>query len=81
MLKTVWNWLVWSSENPDKVSLTLKAGIPALVFGFGFVGYQVQDQLFDGLVNQIVSLLAGIATVVTSLMAIFGIIRKITKNP
>ena len=31
-LKNVWNWVLFSSANPDKISLTLKALIPFLVF-------------------------------------------------
>lgn len=72
IIKSVWNWVVLSSANPQKFSLTLKAIVPALVF-FG-IG---DTELFSGAIEAIVHFLSMTVAYVSSAVALFGIMRKL----
>ena len=71
LLKNVWNWLIYSSNNPQKLALTLKAGVASLVF-FGV------DQVWgDALVDNLVGLLLNVLQVVSYAGLIWGGVRKV----
>lgn len=66
------NWILWSSVNPEKISLTLKAGIPFLIlFNIGPV------EKFNPIIDAIVNLLVLAGTAITAGMAMFGAGRKL----
>lgn len=71
-LKTLFNWLVWSSTNANKISLTLKAGIPFLLL----LGIGNTDTL-EASVGFIGQFIAVAAQSVLGLMAAWGILRKL----
>ena len=71
VLKNLWNWLVYSSNNPEKLALTLKAGVASLVF-FGI------DQVWgDALADNFVGLLVSVLQVVSYAGLIWGGVRKV----
>ena len=77
-LKKIWSWLVWSSKDPQKISLTLKAGIPYLVIMMAWTGITPPDNnaiiyLIDSIVNAIVLLVQSVLAIV----ALYGSYRKV----
>ena len=72
ILKKIYNWIVWSSVNEDKISLTLKAGFPLLAL-WGISNTQVLTDLTGSAGNLVVS----IWQVMTGLLTVFGLLRKI----
>ncbi len=71
-VKNVFQWLVYSSANPDKLSLTLKAAIPFLVL-FKF-GDSIQ---LGGAVDTLVNFIVLTATWISGGMLAYGAIRKV----
>jgi hypothetical protein len=75
ILKDFWYWLVMSSANPQKIALTVRAGVPLLVL-LG-VGTQVELDLFaDNIINLILAWGAVVATIGTA----YGASRKVAKT-
>lgn len=72
LLKIVWNWLVYSSKDPENFSLTLKAGIPLLFF----LGAGSQVAL-NGSVEPVVSFLVLTGQWVTGAVTVYGALRKV----
>jgi hypothetical protein len=76
-LKKIWNWLVWSSKDSTKISLTLKTGIPYLILVLSWQGIAIDgtaiQQLVDLLINAVI-LLVQFGLAVT---AICGAYRKV----
>lgn len=72
ILKNVWNWVVFSSAYPDKISLTLKALIPFLVM-FNVVDPALADNAVDGIVTFVTATI----TWATAGIATFGLLRKV----
>lgn len=79
MLKKIWSeivfwvsWVVVSAKDPDKVSLTLKAGIPFLVM----IGFGTPDSLGQA-TDSIGHVLLAAAQLVSGVMTAWGLIRKI----
>ena len=70
-----WGWLLWSSANPDKVSLTLKGFIPLIVLVFG-VSPAVQN-VFSEDMDVFVELIVKASEVGTGLVGAFGLVRKL----
>ena len=72
IIKSVWNWVVFSSANPQKLSLTLKAIIPALVFfGLG------DSELFSGAIESVVHFISMTVAYTSTAVATFGALRKV----
>ncbi len=72
MLKKVWEWIVYSSANPEKLSLTLKAIVPFLVL-FG-----VKDEtVFGGAIDSVVHLISMTGVWITGAVATYGALRKL----
>ena len=72
ILKSIWNWVVYSSANPQKLSLTLKAIIPFLAL-FGVA----ETDIFDGAIESIVHFVSLTGAWITGAMATYGALRKI----
>ena len=77
--KKFWDWLVKSSVDPDKTSLSLK-GFASLVANglifFGFLGKEDSDSLVEA-----VGILGfGAATAVSGIVTMFGLARKIANT-
>lgn len=71
-VRNVVGWILWSSTNTDKISLTLKAGIPFLVL----LGIK-DTSLLDSLIGSIGQLIVSVATVVSGAITVWGLVRKI----
>lgn len=72
ILKSIWNWLVFSSADPDKLSLTLKAAIPFIVF----LRYGNQVEL-GGAIDAVTHLVVLLVTCITGAMTAYGALRKV----
>ena len=76
-------WILVSSEDPQRVALTVKgllvAGIPTIMWAFGgFAFFQhLTPDVINLIINYIVIVVADSLTVVGYGMAIYGAIRKI----
>jgi len=78
-LINAYNWLMKSSANPEKLSLTIKGILSAIVFvavSFGanytFTSFDVSAMAYD-----IANLISQIGVAVSALVAAFGFVRKI----
>ena len=72
ILKKVWDWLVYSSSNPEKISLTLKGLVPfAVLFGF------VDSGALEAINNAVVNLLVQAGSFVTAGATLYGAVRKV----
>lgn len=75
ILKSIYKWFVYSSANPKQISLTLKAGLPFLVFINVIDATEV-----DSLVESIVSLISAIGMILTGILTAYGLSRKIANT-
>ena len=72
MLKKAWLWLVVSSKNSNKWSLTMKSLIPLLVL------WSVSDtETLTNLGGSVGNLVVLIGQVVSGVMTVYGFCRKI----
>ena len=71
-LQKVWNWLIKSSANPEKYSLTLKGGIPLLVlWGVG------DTETLTALTGAVGNFLVLLGQVVAAIFTVRGLLRKL----
>lgn len=81
MIQKIWNWIVWSSSNPEKISLTIKGFatfVPALVVLFAFLHIQVTSDTLLAILNDTAIGLSALATFIGVIMSIYGSYRKIS---
>lgn len=78
-MSKIWNWLVWSSANTDKISLTLKGFIPylAILLAWKGIDQAVVAPMVGSAVDGLVGLIVNITQVVSGLVALLGLVRKI----
>lgn len=73
MFKSILNFFLWSSVNPDKISLTIKAGIPLIVSTLAVMNiYPDINPLADALINFITAM----SMLVSAGVTMYGLIRK-----
>lgn len=87
MMKKIWNWIWYSSADPKKVSLTVRASALALVpaalsiisasCGFGVVCLGVDQASLNQLIEYIVQAIEVLLAIVAGVGMLFGIVRKI----
>lgn len=80
MIKTIWNWLVWSSSNADKVSLTIKgfaSFIPTVVLFFTFLHLNVSSDSLSGVIDGIAVLVTSLGAVITAVVTVVAFLKKI----
>lgn len=81
ILKKAWDWLVKSSADANKTSLTVKAFlygvIPAVVYFLGLTGIQVGSETLTEIVNIIAELIVVAGGAITAIAAVWGVIRKL----
>lgn len=81
LIKTAWLWLVYSSADPQKFSLSVKAALTlALTYGSmaaGLAHIQVPSEMFTQLIDAVALLIQAIAFVVSSIVGIFAFYRKV----
>jgi len=82
MLKTFWRWLVYSSADANKFSLTVKAVlIGALTFATtlaGFAQVQLPTEQLTVLVDQLIFVLQTFIGLCAGITAVYGAIRKLS---
>jgi len=77
ILKKLWDWTVKSSANPEKLSLTLKAGIPYLVLFVGWTKFGINEAEVVEATDALVVLLVKVVEIVTAIIAGYGAVRKV----
>lgn len=86
-IKNFWNWLVWSSADPEKLALTVRGALVVAVpvilnivqtaCGFGLVCLGIDAPGLNEVVNVIVAFVSAVATIVGCIMFVIGFLRKI----
>lgn len=80
-LVLAWNWLVWSSQDPTTVSLSVKAFLTAGVtygtIAAGMAHISLPSDLLTQLVDAIVAIVQSALMLGSALLTVIGIIRKI----
>lgn len=71
ILKSVYTWVVYSSANPEKFSLSLKSFVPFVVL------LGADANLVDETSNVIVNILVQGGVLVSGLATLFGLARKL----
>lgn len=79
-IKTFFEWVVFSSKDPEKISLTLKgilgAGVTAATIGMNLAGVGGASELGQ-VVDALISAVQSFAVLVTSIMTVYGLVRKL----
>lgn len=83
----VFQWIWYSSADPSKVSLTVRAtllGIVPVVLnavslacGFGLVCLGIDAEGLNGVVNGIEAIVVGVLSVVAAIGMLYGFVRKV----
>lgn len=77
-VKKAWNWFVWSSKDKSKLSLSLLAGVPTLVWFFAFSGHgNIDLTVTNEFVNALADFLSKTVEWGLSAITLFGVARKI----
>ncbi len=84
MANKILNWIVYSSQNPDKLSLTLTGILTFLtpyIIGFLHLGYIHISGITNADASQlgaiIIAVITALVTATGGIMTIVGIVRKI----
>ena len=81
MIKKIWTWLVYSSENRDRISLTLKGVFAGLVtVGTVYAGLAhitLPTEQITLFVDALIATVQTLLMVISSLVTVFGLARKI----
>ena len=72
---SIFNWLVLSSKNADKVSLTIKGLFASLAIFSGLL--QIPLETWTELEAQTVALVGNTALLVSSVVGFYGAVRKV----
>lgn len=79
--KKVIAWLVFSSANIEKISLTIKsllyALIPATLLALGAYKIKIDSVYLTAIIDQIIGVIIIFGTMITAISAGFGALRKI----
>jgi hypothetical protein len=85
--KNAWSWLVQSSADPARISLTVRGALLALVptilgivsaaCGFGVVCLGVDEPTLNQFIEAIVAIIQAVLALVAAFWLIWGLIRKI----
>lgn len=84
LLKRFWEWLVWSSHDPKKVALTVKAGLNAIA-GFALLaspafGWNIGEgdvsEITEGVYQIVLMFYAAFSAILTA----WGLFRKIVNT-
>lgn len=83
-LQKVWDWLVWSSADPNQLSLTLKGYLTGVVtlatYAIGIAHVQLPagvPEIVNQSVDGIVALGQAVAGVISAAAVVIGLFRKI----
>lgn len=76
-IKNIFNWIVKSSEDPKKLSMTLKGAIPFVIIIAGWKGLDIDQQLLNTLIDDFV---VGFVMIITGLQTFYGLARKVNNT-
>lgn len=80
-IKKIWNWLVLSSANASKISLTVKGVLlgllPTIVYFSGILGLHTSIDILNIVVNDISMVIVELGTLISVAATVIGLIRKI----
>ena len=80
-LKNVWNWLVLSSANANKISLTVKGVLmsilPVLLYVMPMFNIQTSHDQLASVVNDIGTIIVVFGGAVSAGVTVYGLLRKI----
>lgn len=82
--KSVISWLVWSSQNPQKLSMTLKGAAGFVVMAAAFFKLDgVTPESWNSTVDAVIHIISGLAMMASGAAAVSGFVRKVkrTYNP
>lgn len=83
-LHKIWAWIVYSSQDSTKISLTVKSAltglITALTVAAGLANIHLPSAELTALVDSIVFLIQSLLLLVSSALAAWGLIRKIATS-
>ncbi len=80
MLKKIWNWLVYSSEDANKISLFIKGVIgfvPSIVVFLNMIHITVSADILVALLQQIIVIITATGTLFGALVGGYGLVRKL----
>jgi hypothetical protein len=84
MLKKIFQWIVYSSANPTKVSLTLKgAGVTVIGFLVPVIGLTHiaiggdPSTVLNSILDSIASIVQVALTLVGAIVGLYGLVRKV----
>lgn len=76
-MKKIYDWFVYSSKNPAKISLTLKSigGLVITISGLFSAGISTEE--WDGITMAAVGIVSSVGVILSSAGFIYGLFRKI----
>ncbi len=84
IIKTIFQWVVYSSANPAKLSLTLKGiSVFALTLISVYAGLahidisSITSVDFTRIVDAFISFIQAVATIASAVITVYGILRKV----
>lgn len=84
MLKSIWAWLVYSSADSRKLSLTVKGAltsiIPFVIVAGNLTNLQLQNEDLENVVDGIVLVIEAGLGLVAAITFIYGAIRKVWRT-
>ncbi len=83
MLKTIWVWIVRSSADPEKLSLTVKglgALVPSLIAIAALVHVNVNPESVLALLDILAQWVALAATVISGIVTLYAATRKVART-
>ncbi|MGY3406087.1 hypothetical protein ACVWZV_002200 [Bradyrhizobium sp. GM5.1] len=83
-ISLAWNWLVWSSADPTARSLTVKAGLTALLtYGTmiaGLAHVSLPSDLITEFIDAVVAVVQSVLVAASSVIAAWALLRKIIRT-
>jgi hypothetical protein len=76
-LTIFWNWLVWSSKDPNKLALTVKGAVPYILIMLTWKGIYVEGDSLNQFVDMSINGIVALVQFVTAVMTVYGAGRKI----
>lgn len=77
--KTLTQMLLWSSANPQKISLTIKSFVPFLIVTLAYFNINVSEGSWDEAIEGIVMILTAAGTVWGGVRKIYNLTREFRK--
>lgn len=81
MITKIWNWLVVSSEDPEKLSMTVKGLLgtvgSAVILVSPLVHLHIGDQQVTAIIDLISQIVISFCAVISGIATILGFARKI----